>query len=312
MDTHGVYFSANDAVLDWALPFLRSFRTFNPELRLILIPFDDHCDGLIKLQNQFNFEIYQDESFAELERIGQRLELGHSSYGPYWFRRYASFWGPLESFLYLDVRQIILCDLTEFVLAPQKYGLDLVHYDTNINQVYNEGELRTDLLKRGLARGFLSGLWSSKKHLFSLEEFVARADECVDIRGQLNLRNTDQFFINYCCDMRSINYAHWAGLKSDIVWESWAGQLGECYFDKDAQCYKIWNYGGHNHLKRVVLMHWAGYPLESWVPHYRHLKTFGLKTKFSKPLSDLPGRLLRSIKANRHLNQFCKSFKEPR
>jgi hypothetical protein len=40
----GVYFSANDVVYDWAIAFLNSYRTFNPDLRLILIPFNDQCD----------------------------------------------------------------------------------------------------------------------------------------------------------------------------------------------------------------------------------------------------------------------------
>ena len=40
----GVYFSANDVVYDWAIAFLNSYRTFNPDLRLILIPFNEECD----------------------------------------------------------------------------------------------------------------------------------------------------------------------------------------------------------------------------------------------------------------------------
>ncbi|NJR32479.1 MAG: hypothetical protein HC778_06160, partial [Chamaesiphon sp. CSU_1_12] len=50
----GVYFSANDVVYDWAIAFLNSFRKFNPDLRLILIPFDDRCNRLFQLKEKYN------------------------------------------------------------------------------------------------------------------------------------------------------------------------------------------------------------------------------------------------------------------
>jgi len=100
----GVYFSANDRVLPWATAFLNSFRRFNPDLPLYLIPFNQSCDELIKLSEKYKFKIYRDSSFARLEKIGQDFELGHADYGPYWFRRYAAFWGPLDEFMYLDAR----------------------------------------------------------------------------------------------------------------------------------------------------------------------------------------------------------------
>src|SRR6476659_7009240 len=96
LSTIGVYFSANDAVCDWAIAFLNSFRTFNPDLRLILIPFNEQCDRLLKLQDAYQFEVYRDSAFSRLEAIGEAFELGYTPTGPYWFRRYAALWGPLE------------------------------------------------------------------------------------------------------------------------------------------------------------------------------------------------------------------------
>ena len=83
-------------VYDWAIAFLNSYRTFNPDLRLILIPFNDQCDRLLKLQDTYNFEIYTDPSFERLEAIGKAFELGHTPTGPYWFRRYAAYWGACD------------------------------------------------------------------------------------------------------------------------------------------------------------------------------------------------------------------------
>lgn len=119
----GVYFSANDAVYDWAIAFLNSFREFNPDLRLLLIPFNEECDRLLKLQDTYNFEIYTDPSFERLEAIGKAFELGHTPTGPYWFRRYAAFWGPCDRFMYLDARQVVLADLKPTIQALAPFRL---------------------------------------------------------------------------------------------------------------------------------------------------------------------------------------------
>ncbi len=60
----GVYFSASDKVYDWTMAFLNSFLTFNPNLRLILIPFNEQCDRILQLQTQYNFEVDVDPSFS--------------------------------------------------------------------------------------------------------------------------------------------------------------------------------------------------------------------------------------------------------
>jgi len=222
----GTYFSANDIVYDWAIAFLNSFRTFNPDLRLILIPFNNQCDRLLQLKEKYNFEVYIDSSFARLEAIGQAFELGHTPTGPYWFRRYASFWGPLDRFMYLDARQVVLADLKPFIGSIDHYGFDFLHYDCAIDQVYAPGILRQELLRQGKGRGFNSGRWISRKGLFSIEEFEQFATDALQIRDQLNPRNTDQAFINYCCDMKPIRYGHLAEVVGGVCQQGWARQRG--------------------------------------------------------------------------------------
>jgi hypothetical protein len=261
----GIYFSANDVVYDWAIAFLNSFRTFNPDLRLILIPFNDQCDRLYQLKDKYNFELYIDSSFDRLEAIGQAFELGHTPTGRYWFRRYAAFWGPCDRFMYLDVRQLVLGDLTPLITALDRFNFDLLHYDCAINQVYAPGEFRQQLLRQGKGRGFLSGLWASRKGLFSIEEFEQLATAALKIRAQLNPRNTDQAFINYCCDLKPIRYGHFAEVIGDICQNAWARQPGTIY--QAGESYRLWDYGGLEHKKQVILLHWAGYKLNAMMPH---------------------------------------------
>jgi hypothetical protein len=291
----GVYFSANDQVYDWTVAFLNSYRTFNLDLRLILIPFNDQCDRLLKLQNAYNFEIYIDPSFERLEAIGKAFELGHTPTGPYWFRRYATFWGPLDRFMYLDARQLVLADLTPLITALDQYGFDFLHYDCAINQVYEVGELRRQFLRQGRAKGFNSGRWASKKGLFFPPEFEQLAESALKFRDQLNPRNTDQAFINYCCDSKGVTYGHFAEVVGGLCQNAWARQSGTIY-QHNGQYY-LWDYGGTDHKKQIILLHWAGYQLNVLMPHRALLLSFRY-----------PGSLLQQIWAFCRLIPFIPKF----
>ncbi len=273
----GAYFSANDVVYDWTIAFLNSFRTFNPNLRLILIPFNDNCDSIYQLQEKYNFEIYIDPTFDRLEAIGRAFELGYTATGPYWFRRYASFWGPLDRFIYLDARQVVLADLQPIVEALDDDKFDLLHFDCAIDQVYEPGELRCQLLRQGKGRGFNSGRWAARKGLFTIEELELFAASAIKVRTQLNPRNTDQAFINYCCDMKPIYYGHVAQVLGGICQTSWARQPGNIY--QESGKYYLWDYGGLDHKKQLLLMHWAGYQWMYFHPHKFLLLSFRMPKK---------------------------------
>jgi hypothetical protein len=294
----GVYFSANDVVYDWTIAFLNSFRKFNPDLRLILIPFNDKCDRLFQLKTQYNFEIYTDSSFSRLEAIGQAFELGHTPTGPYWFRRYASFWGPLDRFMYLDARQVILADLTPFITALDESSFDFLYYDCAIDQVYEPGEFRQQLLRQGKGRGFNSGRWAARKGLFSIDEFEQLATEALKIREQLNPRNTDQAFINYCCDMKPMVSGHFAEVIGGICQNGWARQPGEIY--KSDRVYRLWDHGGLDHKKQVVLLHWAGHKLKATMPHRKLFDQY-----FLQNVPVLESSIIRITIASEYLVQSC-------
>ena len=270
----GLLFSGNDAVFDWAVGFLESVRAHNPSLPLALIPFDGRCDRLHALAGRYDFRVFEDPAFGRLEAIGESLELGLTSYGPRWFRRYAAFWGPFGRFLYLDCRQLALCDLRELIAAPATHGFDLLHFDCAIDQVYEPGPLRSGFLRAGRGRGFLSGLWASRRGLFSLEDLERHAADCLKVRDELNARNTDQAFLNYCCDAgtvaegdgsRPIRTGHFAEVLGDCCRDAWARQPGRAVRDA-AGVYRRWDHGGIDHGKRIPILHWAGMGLSPAMP----------------------------------------------
>ncbi|NNJ24392.1 hypothetical protein LzC2_04490 [Planctomycetes bacterium LzC2] len=273
-------FSANDAVFDWTVAYLESYRAHNPDLPLAWMPFDDRCERVAALADDYAFTTYEDPAFERLEAIGRTLDLGLTAYGPRWFRRYAAFWGPFERFVYQDCRQLVLCDLTEFVGASEQYGFDLLHFDCAIDQVYEPGPVRREFLRRGRGRGFMSGQWASRRGLFDLETLERFAEECVAVREQMNPRNTDQFFLNYCCDAgttvsdeandeaggeRPIVTGHFAEVLGDLCRDAWVRQPGRVYRDQ-AGVARRWDHGGIDHGKRVPILHWAGLPLSPAMP----------------------------------------------
>lgn len=306
----GVYFSANNVVYDWTIAFLNSFRTFNPDLRLLLIPFDDECDRVLQLKDIYDFEIYSDSSFDRLEALGKAFELGYTPTGPHWFRRYSVFWGPCDHFMYLDARQVILAELELAIQAIGSYGFDLLHFDCAVDQVYQPGKLRRELLRYGKARGFNSGRWISRKGLFSLEEFEQLAAVALEMREQLNPRNTDQAFINFCCDVKDVKYGNIAEVLSGFCESSWARQPGKVYCRRNK--YYIWDYGGLSHKKQLFLMHWAGYKMAHAKPNnYLYLKyrlqkeslLLKLLMLSYKVLLELIANVLYQLKSNRYINE---------
>jgi hypothetical protein len=312
----GVYFSANDVVYDWSIAFLNSFRTFNPDLRLILIPFNENCERLCQLQEKYRFEIYVDPTFDRLERIGAAFELGHTPTGPYWFRRYAAFWGPCERFIYLDVRQLVLGNLLPLITTLDRDRFEFLHYDCAIDQVYEPSEFRQQLLRQGKGRGFNSGRWASCRGLFSIEEFEELASAALKIRDRLNPRNTDQAFINYCCDIKPVCCGHFAEVLGDLCQNAWARQPGKIYCAEDG--YRLWDHGGIEHKKRVILLHWAGYKLSTIMPHRDLFDLYLLKDRsiyhrsivksirWSKYPLELGSNILRKTKK---INDFYRQIK---
>lgn len=303
----GVYVLANDVVLPWFRVFLGSFRHYNRELQLCLIPFDDRSVECERLCTAAGGIVHSDPAaFRALEEIGTQLELGHSSYGPHWFRRYAAFDGPFDVFAYLDCRITVLADVRPFVTASLDHDVSLVHYDTGIDQVYNDGPIRRAFCRDGLGHGFFSGMWASRRGLFSLGQMQAAAGKLVEVRDQMNARNTDQFFINYLCDSNQVRTCHIADLDGTLAHSCWAGERTQVYRDADG-VWRRWNFGGHDHRKRLMFMNWAGMRLSPAMPHFAVHAQFrepqpGPVGRLSEFVRGVAGRGFQRLRGNRKLN----------
>jgi len=303
----GVYVLANDRVFDWLVAFVTSFRTYNPDLPLRLIPFDENSARCESLVREARGEVHRDEpAFGRLEDIGRRLEIGKTATGPHWFRRFVAFDGPFDAFAYLDCRLLVLADIAAFAAAARTYDVPLIHYDAVINQVYNEGPLRLDFCRQGFGHGFSSNIWASRKGLFSLERMVETAEELVAVRNQMNPRNTDQFFLNYLCDSQRQRVCHIADLDSRLAHCSWANDRGTPYED-DQGIWRKWDFGGLQHRRQMLFLHWAGIRLHPAMPHFSLYRRFrkprrGPLVLLAESVAGLAGRLIYGVRSNRIVN----------
>lgn len=303
----GVYVLANDAVAEWLSAFVNSLRASNPDLPFLLIPFNDDAARSEDIVAAAGGGTYRHpEHFAELERIGRGLELGHSATGHFWFRRYAAFAGPFDRFAYLDCRTLILSNLLPFIDAPRTYDVPLVHYDSAINQVYNDGPIRVDLCRHGFGHGFLSGMWASRRGLFTIEQMAATGERLRAVRDQMNNRNTDQFFINYLCDSHGIRTCHMADLDSRYAHVAWANDSGSIYRSHDG-AWRRWDFGGLQHKRELLFLHWAGIRLHPAMPHYFLHRRFrfgrvSLRRRVTDAVLCQTGRWFKRIRGNRLLN----------
>jgi hypothetical protein len=108
MPSRGLYFLANDKVLDLAIAFLNSARTFNPDLPICLIPYDDQTKRIRERAAHFEFSILEDEALLRwCDAIS--LEFHEPACrGRGMYRKLAGWFGPFDEFLYIDLDTLIL------------------------------------------------------------------------------------------------------------------------------------------------------------------------------------------------------------
>jgi hypothetical protein len=259
-----VYILANDAVADWLVALLESIRVNMPEVNVFLIPFDENITQTERICGRYGACIYYHSAFDELASIGKRLEIGKTTFGPNWFKRFAAFLGPETTFAYIDARTLVLSDLSPAYASIDGNFADFVHFGGDVNQVFNDGEVRRSFAFSGRCFGFNSGRWISRRGLFTMEDFRAAADFCANHRDQMNPRNTDQFFLNVLCSMSKARVVSYADLDAESVREPWAFEHPAIY--KKNREIRVWNHGGMSHGKKLPLVHWAGLPLSKAMP----------------------------------------------
>ncbi|GGM17663.1 MULTISPECIES: hypothetical protein [Micromonospora] len=256
----GVYFLANDYVLDRAIAFLNSFRAHHEALPICLIPFGDDIDGLRRLQSYFDFTIWSGDpallaACDDLSRGFHGEVKGH-------YRKLVAWEGEFDEFVYVDTDTIVLRDLS-FVYD----FLDTYDFVTTVSDVpdhfkwvwresvHGAGVLTPDQIAFAAGTQFIA----SRRECLRFAEVRPRLDAALALAGHMALVTLEMPLLNYLMvtsgrpytSLRRLAGAVGAGgpPPGDIPQERWAGDpIGAV---RDGHLLTPWS-------PPIFLVHWAG------------------------------------------------------
>ena len=269
----GIYCLGNDKVLDWLIAFLESLRTYEPDCRLIIIPFDNNVDKLSQLSHRYDFEFLQDKTLEELDAIGATIHPGKYS-DSHMFRKFASFWGPLDHFLFLDSDIAVLGKLDELFKAYFISKCDFMHYDTSVQYVYKTGVFREQMIREYSSKGFNSGCFLSSKGVLNIDDVRKAAEEALSIKEHFAIGGEQPFF-NYCIDTKRLKTATFFDFVPDLCKWTWANQK-PIKLTEDA--YRLMEQKNPDFGKRIPFIHWSGILSSPFMPNQNIFLHYRLKS----------------------------------
>jgi hypothetical protein len=193
----GVYFLANDHVLDLAVTFLNSFRKFNPSTPLCLVPFAADITELTRLARKYGYTIYDDEKVLYESDVISTLFHGEIR-GHY--RKLAMWSGMFENFLYFDVDAVVLRNVDCAFPLTSEYDFIVAESDSPHlfkwvwkDSVHAAGKLSSDQVAFSANTGFIA----SRRGALSMRDVRRALPEAVSLKRHMNLQSEEQPFLNF-------------------------------------------------------------------------------------------------------------------
>jgi hypothetical protein len=261
----GIYLLANDEVAGWLSACAASLRHFNPSTRVVVIAYDDQLRAVTRICVRFGFELWQGEMFAPLDEFAGTLAVAGTLGGSLpaqRARKLAAFWGPLRSFLYLDVDTVVLTDLSPVLAAARRQpeAVLFAHCDAmggNLDEVYRAGAWRDSFIAAHGSHAGNAGIWAATRGLFTEPQLRELADTARPIASEFTYPY--QGFLNFCLDHTATPVHNLHDLTDVLM--LWSGVSGcresaGALSDPDGEA--------------VGVVHWAGYELDTEMP-YRSL-----------------------------------------
>jgi hypothetical protein len=249
----GVYFLANDSVLDMTIGFLASFRACNPTIPLCLIPFADDVAELTALASRFEFSVWDDvDALDRCDEISRRFH-GHTV-GQY--RKLVMWQGPYDEFIYIDTDTIVL-NSVDFVYSHlDSFEFVTTHSDmADIRRfvwkdsIYGTGALSDGQIGYAANTGFVA----SRREAISADHLAARLPDAVALAAHMELDCVEQPLLNYLIVTSGHRYSSLFAIamatgRWDIPTELWGGHPEIEVHD-----------GRVTHPSHpILLVHWAG------------------------------------------------------
>jgi len=267
----GVYFIANDRIIDLAIAFLNSFRKYNPSIPLCLIPYNSAYSELGNLQEKYNFTIFTNkEALLECDEASSRFH--DHVVGQY--RKIAMWEGEFSEFVYIDVDTVVLGNiefafeyLNDYAIVVSQSndpGLrEWVWKDT----IYQTGKLSLEQIEFSANTGFIC----SKQGKIPRAALRDKLNAAVELAPHMELSCTEQPLLNYLIVTSGLRITSLGVLRQkyrETPTEVWAGSKAITIIK--GRAFQRWPEAP------IFLMHWAG----KWQPNDRDRKRSALLNKF--------------------------------
>jgi hypothetical protein len=195
----GAYFLANDAVLDWTLAMVSSFRRHDRETPLTWIPFGGKDNRLQQSTRRYGVERWDDTStLVKWDAIGTSL-YPDNPVGARLFRKMAAFDGPYDTFAFVDSDVILNRSLRWAFEAFGTSGVDVAFYDEGLEDVYAGAELQRRMVDGYGARGWNTGFWLGRGGAITMDA-ATRAMASAQKEAHGFAATGEQPFFNYLLD----------------------------------------------------------------------------------------------------------------
>lgn len=268
----GVYFLANDKILDLSIAFLNSFRRNNPDISLCLIPFDCNFKNLENLCDKYNFSIFEDQEILNAcDQISIRF------FDKIWgqFRKLAMWEGPFDEFIYIDSDTVVLSNvefsfkyLSDYDFITSHSNIPSIRHWVWKESIYTVSRLSRDQIDYAANTGYII----SHKTALPLASSQKKVTEAIEIKDHMELFCGEQPFLNYLF-VTSGKYTSLLTLSinnpdQNIPHEQWGGRKdgvvtrGNIYFP--------------NVINPILLIHWAGIYRLNKIENWCYLKLFQL------------------------------------
>ncbi len=286
--TRGIYITANDRVTEQAIAFMNSIRFYDPDVPVVMIPYDDNYQEIAKiLGDRFGVTVYPDLDF--IERLSQKLYdiFGSGFFArPNQFRKQACWFGEFDEFLYIDTDIVVFEKIIDNLDYLQEYDFLCCDYQHSggITNVFSQTVIEQRIFTEAeLQNIFNGGFWASKKNLISEQDLYDTFTECAAHPEYFDFsqKTSDQPIINYMM-LKRIPKGFNLVYKNGKAPGSWAGskhfqQRDNILFDPNSN-------------KNLQYLHWAGIKIQPGCPywniwkHYRYLnETAPIDAELSRP-----------------------------
>jgi hypothetical protein len=246
----GVYCLANDNVIEWFEAFIRSYQLDNAALPLTVIPFNENISRLKSLQARFRFDILDESQCRRFDALATQVTGSDRLAGAY--RKFASFFGPYDEFLFLDSDIIVTTPLRRLFEAFRQTDYDFVYFDYDMDMAYQPA-LAARMMADYQSHGFNSGAFLSRKEILREADLSVLAEKATLVREGL-AGTLEQPFLNFVLDVSGSRMTGMSTLLTELAPKVWARQP--------------FHYDGKNRVaktsdgKVLPFIHWpgCGYP----------------------------------------------------